>query len=114
MGKKKILIVDEESFGRVCDALLRLSGFRTERLENLEGLATFADFQDCGLLITSYPYGAVLLDQVRDLTVPLLVLSDFVNSELIEKLNEKKNSYFMVKPIDFNNFNNFINSMMRG
>ncbi len=112
--KKKILIVDEEGFGKVCSALLQMDGFRAERLGHLAELNSGIAVEDYGLIITSYPYGSHLFDRVRGKDIPMLVLSDCLNNDLLEDLKAVDKSYCMVKPIDYDKFNDLVGQMLSG
>lgn len=114
MDAKKILIIDETSFARICSALLGLKGFEAESLQDLsqfphlEGLAGF------GLVVVSHPYGAGLFEALRAADLPVLVLSDCINDALLNDLKIVKNSYCMVKPLDYEQFNAFVGQVLTG
>ncbi len=114
MEPKKILIVDENGFGRICSALLAMDGYRSERLSHVSEIDSGARFNEFGLIITSFPYGAGLFDTVRDHNVPLLVLSDCLNDDLLEELKKLHTSYCMVKPIDYDKFSLLVGQVLSG
>jgi DNA-binding NtrC family response regulator len=112
MKTKKILIVDEERFSRVCSALLELDGYVPECLDCLGEIGSRLEEHDYDLVVTSYPYGARFFDRIRNKKIPVLVLLDFISREIIEDLKKFKNSCCMIKPIDFEKLNNLIEQMM--
>jgi DNA-binding NtrC family response regulator len=108
---KKILIIDEERFAKVCSALLEVGGYVPERLECLDEIDSRFETHDYDLVVTSYPYGARFFDRIRNKKIPVLVLLDFISREIIEDLKKFKNSCCMIKPIDFEKLNNLIEQM---
>jgi len=114
VNSKKILIIDETSFSRICSALLGLKGYVAESIQDLsqfqqlDGLASFS------LVVVSHPYGAGLFEALRDADLPVLVLSDCINDALLDDLKIVRNSYCMVKPLDYEQFNAFVGQVLTG
>ena len=77
MNSSSILIVDEQSFGKICTALVEMNGFSTEWASGSEDDFHLRDFDRYRMVITSYPYGKILLEQLEGKQVALLVLSDY-------------------------------------
>jgi len=108
VSRKKVLIIDENGFCRVCSALLALNGFGSECLQDA-GLIDLADnLEAFGLVVTSYPYGAQVLEILKESELPLLVLSDSLSDTLLSRLKKIRNSCCMVKPLDYDKFNSFV------
>ncbi len=108
---KKILIVDESGFSRICSAILEREGFVTTVNCDVEKLTSkFLNYDDFGLVITSYPYGALILEKLKGLKIPTIILSDFINRDLMTKLEDmdKSSSYCMIKPLDYNKFKSIV------
>ncbi|BCR05293.1 hypothetical protein DESUT3_23620 [Desulfuromonas versatilis] len=113
MKPKKILIVDENGFGRICSALLEMDGYRAEHRAGFKPSAPMRA-EDFGLVITSYPYGAGVFESLKGTDVPVLVLSDCISDSLMEEMNKVTRSYCMVKPIDYDRFNVLIGQVLSG
>jgi hypothetical protein len=111
MHKKKILVFDEESFARICHALLQLDGYPAVCLAKMD-IDQAGELEDYGLVITSYPYGLSLFPRLKHRQTPVLVLSDCLSGDLLECLKSIRNSLCMVKPIDYEQFRGKIRSVM--
>jgi DNA-binding NtrC family response regulator len=112
MNNKKILIVDEDRFAKVCNALLQLDGYLSDHIvlrQQLQRLETMKNFD---LVITSYPYGTEVLNKLKNRDIPVVVLSDGVDSDLLACLKQIKMSFCMIKPIDFAKFSKIIENIM--
>ncbi len=112
---KKILIFDEAGFSRVCSAILEKEGYGTNAITDVCQLDSKVNYEDFGLVITSYPYGAALLDKLVISRIPTIILSDQVSRDLISKLDhfDKSLSHCMIKPLDYHKFRTLVNQMMR-
>jgi DNA-binding NtrC family response regulator len=113
-GQKKILLIDETSFSRVCSAILASQGFGTHTLSNEEELTALVDRDDVGLIVTSYPYGAFLFTEMWLRHIPTIILSDHLDSGLIDILEAFHNSYCMIKPLDYRKFKSVVRQVMSG
>jgi len=111
MKEKKILVFDEESFSRICHALLQLDGYPTDCLAKTD-FDSACELDDYGLVITSFPYGMCLLPHLMHRQSPVLVLSDCLSGELMECLKGIRNYLCMVKPIDYEQFRGKIRKVM--
>jgi DNA-binding NtrC family response regulator len=112
--KKKILIVDEAGFSRICSAILEKEGYGTSAVSDVRHLESGVDCKDFGLVITSYPYGAGLFGKFRDSKIPTIILSDRLNSDLVASLDDfdKSMTHCMIKPLDYTKFRSLINQVM--
>lgn len=113
-SSKKILIIDEDGFSKICSAMLRDEGHETElaaldekNLHNVSG-------NGISLIISSYPYGISFFKANKAQDIPLMILSDEINDNLIEMLKCFKHSVCMVKPLDFQRFKYLVNGIVNG
>ncbi|HXV19779.1 MAG TPA: hypothetical protein VD811_02170 [Desulfuromonadales bacterium] len=111
MNNKKILVFDEESFARICHALLLLDGYPSDCLAKRD-IEQAGALDDYGLVITSFPYGSGLISRLMHRQTPVVVLSDCLSGELLECLKGIRNSLCMVKPIDYEQFRGKIRNVM--
>jgi len=110
---KKILVIDEKGFSRVCSAILEHEGYRTdvsngEDIIVTEGLSA----EDYGLVVTSYPYGYQRLSSIREWGIPIILLSDQINRDVIGMLECNEQSYCMIKPLDYQKFKSLVRQIM--
>ncbi len=112
--RKRILICDEAGFSRICSAILEREGYGTNTVHDLNQFDGQLDDRDYGLVITSYPYGARLLENLKKTRIPVIVLSDQMSRDLVLTLDhfDKKRSYCMIKPLDYHKFRMLVNQTM--
>jgi DNA-binding NtrC family response regulator len=112
--KKKILIIDEAGFSRICSAILENEGFGTNIIPDVHQFDSRVDFSDIGLIITSYPYGASMLEKLKKWKIPMIILSDQMSLELMATLDrfDKSLSYCMLKPLDYQKFRSLVSETM--
>lgn len=111
MHNKKILVFDEESFARICHALLQLDGYPADCLADID-IEEADELEKYGLVITSYPYGLSLFPRLMNRQTPVLVLSDCLSGDLLDCLKNFRNYLCMVKPIDYEQFRGKIRNVM--
>lgn len=111
---KKILVVDEPGFAKVCGALLRLNGFAVETSAGAELAEPQPAVDGYDLVITSFPYGAEVVETMREGSVPLLVLADCLSRDLLESVRSVRKSCCLIKPLDFEKFNSVVSRMIGG
>jgi DNA-binding response OmpR family regulator len=111
METKKILIIDEQGFSRICSALLSSEGYEVQSatVSDVGGALNSRDF---GLIVASYPYGAPVFDEVRKNNTPVLILADNFDENLIRMLNNFVSSSCMVKPLDYAKFKLLVKDLM--
>lgn len=114
MEKKKILVLDDLHFSRVCRAILEREGFFPETPESDKISATLLRWQDYGLVIASYPIAESFVEKIKSCGTPVIVLSDFINREISEALKNFATCRCLVKPLDFDNFIGVIGEMFDG
>jgi len=112
MINKRILIIDEDGFARICSAILEHSGYRVDTTMDVNILPTRLNNNVFGLIITSYPYGAFIFDEIKKRKIPAIILSDAIDVNLINSLEEFDNSYCMVKPVDYEKFRSLVTEVM--
>lgn len=105
---KKILIIDENRFSRICSAILEHEGFETEIFENGESQFVKFDNKKFGLIITSYPFGHFWFEKIKKMNLPTIILTDHINRAFINLLEGFNNSYCMVKPLDYQEFRSLV------
>lgn len=111
MSSARILIVDEERFGKICSALVVQSGYRSDWVVAGD-YCTCLDVGCYDLVITSYPYGRLMLDVLADKGRSLLVLADYACDELISLLAHRPNCFYAVKPLDFSLFGDMVKNIL--
>lgn len=112
--RKKILIIDEHRFSRICSAILEIVGYEAESVTSIDDLPARKNFKDVGLIITSYPYGICLLSEMRKKKIPKIIFSDNIDDSLMNMLSEVDNSYCMIKPLDYRKFTSLVKEVMGG
>ena len=110
---KKVLIVDELGFSRVCSALLELQGCRAE-CRPLSVCAVDLHHPDVGLVLTSYPYGEKLLESLGGRELPVLVLADSLSDPLLNTLKQVRHACCMVKPVDYERLTSYVRQVLVG
>ncbi len=114
MRHKRILIFDEHGFARVCSALLESAGYEAEVVTATDGLLSSLSHEKVGLIITSYPFGAPLFEEIRKRDISTIILSDDFDEDLISVLKDFSDSFCMMKPLDYEKFRSVVREVMRG
>ena len=112
--KKKILIIDEKGFARICNALLESAGHRADIHPVVGTDRSSAAPDGYDLLITSYPYGGHFLNSIHKRDMALIVLSDCINNDLLSALDRFDNCFCMIKPLDFDKFRSLVSQVIGG
>lgn len=112
MNEKRILIIDDNGFGRVCSALALQSGFQCDWTALPGADFSLLDLAPYGLVIISYPYGRDVLDLLAEKGRALLVLADYTCDELLTAMSHRTNFFCAVKPLDFSNFGNLVKHIL--
>ncbi|HEY4707443.1 MAG TPA: DNA-binding response regulator [Thermodesulfobacteriota bacterium] len=110
---KKILIIDEAGFSRVCSAIFEIEGLKAEVVDASAPSGAF-EWDGFDLVITSYPYGTSLFTELRKRRGPTMVLSDHFNENLLEALDSFEKVHCMIKPIDYQRFIALVKSVVNG
>ncbi len=111
---KKILVIDEHRFCRVCSAILEVAGYQAETIANYSELLERVDLNDFGLVVTSYPYGLYVLKEIKKKRIPKIIFSDHIDGNLLDILKGIDNSYCMIKPLDYGKFRSLVKEAMSG
>jgi DNA-binding NtrC family response regulator len=113
---KKILIIDEAGFSRICSAILEQDGYRVETITTINKISNKFPDSDFGLIITSYPYGDYFLKEIQKMDSPVakLILADQFSKGLFTMLDELNNSCCMMKPLDYTKFRALVKDMVCG
>ncbi len=109
---KKILIVDDNVFSQVCRAILELEGYKIVVMKRFVQRSLSGNGKDFGLIITSYPYCAPIMEELRDLETPKIILSDHLDRDVIMLLKGLKQSFCMVKPINYDRLRSLVKSIL--
>jgi DNA-binding NtrC family response regulator len=110
----RVLIYDEAGFSRVCSAILAIEGFGTDIMDEHHNTPELINRKEVGVFVTSYPYGALLLDEVRKRSIPAIVLYDNLDERFISTVLKQENLYCMIKPLDYKKFKSLVKSLLRG
>jgi DNA-binding NtrC family response regulator len=113
-AQKSILIIDEERFSRICSAILGTAGYGTDVISQAGQLHDKLKDDSIRLIVTSYPFGAFLFDEIRGRNIPTILLSDNVDEDLIDILKNCENVYCMIKPLDYDHFKKLVHQVVSG
>jgi hypothetical protein len=108
---KKIFIVDEPGFSRICSAILNEEGLEADIHNAYSSDFDSIEFQ---LIIASIPFCEFMFDKISNRSIPKIFLSDQIDPGLIRMLEENDNAYCMIKPIDFNEFRSLVSDLLNG
>lgn len=111
---KKILIIDEDGFSKVCSAILTDEGYQTKLAVSVEEAEEHISGNGISLIVSSYPYAVSFLKSVKAADIPTIVLSDEVSSDLIEIIKNIRNSICLIKPLDFERFKYIVHGIING
>jgi len=109
---KRVLIYDEAGFSRVCSAILASEGCRTDVIDEQHAMPELLNRQEAGVFVTSYPYGAFMLDAVKKLRLPAIVLYDNLDEQFVDMVLANENIYCMIKPLDYSKFKGLVKSLL--
>lgn len=115
-SRKKILIIDDKCFCRICCALLKVVGYGIETCTyttiDSKDLLPRINNKKIGLIVTSYPSSHFLLSDIKKSRIPFIILSDSIDKRLMSALAGLSNSYCMIKPIDYQKFRDLVTQIM--
>lgn len=104
---KKILIIDDSVFSLICSSILELEGLKSQIYKNAESLLPLNGNKFL-MIITSYPFGYSFFDEIKEINLPTIILTDQINREIMNVLKSIPNSYCMIKPIDYDKFRTLV------
>jgi len=96
---KDILIIDEKRFSRVCSAILEAKGYASRYGVDINH-SDLDLHPNYGLAIMSYPY-CLSVEFKKFSYIPVVVLSNSLDSETIKTFSDFSDLHFMIKPLDF-------------
>ncbi len=114
MEGKKILVIDENGFSRVCRSLLEYLGYTVHAVDSPDTSSAGCDLSAYDLLITSYPFGSSYLPQARARKSPVILLSNCISPELIRDIDDFSDLHCLIKPIDFDRFTELVKEKVEG
>jgi DNA-binding NtrC family response regulator len=112
--EKKILIIDEHGFSRICSAILMSDGYQTDTVTLEIDLPEKLKSDSFALIVTSYPYGTVIFESLQTKNIPIIILSDGIDERLMHILNNLQNSRCMIKPVDYDQFKSMVKQAFEG
>ena len=112
--QNSILIIDEYGFSKICSAILERVGYETNTASLANELSSKLNDEAVGLIVTSYPYGVSLFDEIKKRNIPTIILSDDIDGKLIDILDNLSNSFCMIKPIDYDKFKYLVKQVISG
>ena len=117
-SRKKILIIDDKGFCRICSAILKVVGSGMETctytMPGSKNPLPTLDHNKIGLIITSYPNSHFMLPEIKKSRIPFIILSDNIDKKLMSVLKGLTNSYCLIKPIDYRKFRELVTDIMNG
>jgi DNA-binding NtrC family response regulator len=113
-SSKKILIIDEDGFSKVCSAILNDEGYQTHLAVSVDEAVQYVSDDGVSLIVSSYPYAISFLKSKIVENIPTIILSDELNNDLIEMMKRIKNSICLVKPLDFERFKYIVRGIING
>jgi hypothetical protein len=110
-ASRKILIIAEEKFSRVCTTMLEFVGYPAENIARLDYLPERININEVGLIIISYPYGTFFFKEIK-INISTIVFADQIDKDLMNRLDCVRNYCCMIKPIDYKKFRHVVNKFM--
>jgi len=107
---KCVLIVEEESFSRVCMAMLKSEGYRAIVPVSFDEARGHILDESVSLVIINYQSAAELMEMVGE--IPVILLVEELNDRVLKAVNTLQRGICMLKPIDFNCFRRIIRRIM--
>ncbi|RJQ53790.1 MAG: hypothetical protein C4526_06140 [Nitrospiraceae bacterium] len=111
---KKILIIEEDGFSKICSAILREEGYQTSLAVSVKEAVRIASNNGISLIVSGYSFVDSLLKSRIIQEVPTIVLSDELNNELIETMKCIRNSVCLLRPIDYERFKYIVRGVLNG
>lgn len=111
---KRILIIEEDGFSKVCSAILNDEGYKTRLAATSEDAVRSVSDNGISLIVSSYPYAGSFLRSKVVKDIPTIILSNELNSDLIETMKDIKSSVCLVKPLDFERFKYIVHGIING
>lgn len=109
--EKKVLVIDDPHFSKVCSAILKHMGLSVETPERWDEIS--ADEQSYKLVIGSYPLARDAFLKFSQWQVPFIILSDSTNRELQTLAASLHHCRCFLKPIDYDKFRCVVGSLSK-
>jgi len=113
-SSKKILIIDEDGFSKICSTILHDEGFQTRLAMSAKEAVKFVSNDGISLIVSSYPFALSLLKSKTIKDIPTIILSDELNNDIIQIMQHIKNSICFIKPLDFERFKYIVRGIING
>jgi hypothetical protein len=104
---KKILIIDDSVFSLICSSILELEGLKSQ-IHNSAECQLPSNGTKYLMIIASYPFGHSFFEEIKEINLPTIILTDQLNREVMNVLKGLPNSYCMIKPIDYDKFRTLV------
>lgn len=115
MQKRKILIIDDAGFSRVCSAILESEGYATDVMtKEAQDLSGTLHRNEFGLVVMSYPYADEHMEEIQRRKIPTVILATHIDPDLIILLESFKGTYCMIKPLNYQKFTSVVRQVMSG
>lgn len=109
--EKKVLVIDDPHFSKVCSAILKHMGLAVEVPERWDDISV--DEQNYKLVIGSYPLAKDAFLKISTWQVPFIILSDTINRELTTLAEDLHQCHCFLKPLDYDNFRCIVGSLSK-
>jgi DNA-binding NtrC family response regulator len=111
---KKILVIEENGFSRICSAILHDEGYQTSFAESATEAVQLVSDNNISLIVSGYSHILPLLKLRIVHDIPKIVLTDELNNDLIETMKRIGNSVCLLKPLDFERFKYIVHGIING
>jgi DNA-binding NtrC family response regulator len=111
---RKILILDNDCFGKICSAILNEEGFHTSLACSVEEVVQHASNYNISLIVSNYSHAKSLMKSQLFRDIPKIILTNEFNEELTEAIQSIENTICLVKPLDFERFRYIVCGIMNG
>ncbi len=111
---RKILIVINDGFGKICSAILNEEGFDTILASSVEEAVQHASNDTISLIVSNYSHAQSLLKSQLFCDTPQIILTNEFSKDLMEAMHLFKNKICFVKPLDFERFRYIVSGIMNG
>jgi DNA-binding response OmpR family regulator len=108
------MIIDEAVFGRICSAILNEEGYAVGVATNYNAMTSKDSSARPSLVVTSYPFCCKDLKAFDNITAPVIMLTDQIDTMLMSLLKTYDNIFCLVKPIDYQRFKCLVKGVMLG
>jgi DNA-binding response OmpR family regulator len=109
-----ILIIDEAVFGKICSAILNEEGYDVGVTSSYAAMSSKDSSSRPSLVVTSYPFCCQDLKAFDNITAPVIMLTDQIDTMLMSLLKNYDNIFCLVKPIDYQRFKSLVKGVMLG